>query len=146
MRNHDRHLRVSGREGHDRQRVAEPDVDAGRESQLASDAEGQHPAVDEDGGARISRTREHPVDAIVVQRVTVHRGKQTHAPEPVRTQRAEHACTRVGCRRVHHGHADEPVGVPAHGGGDRGLVSEHTGHHRGAGDTMRIELADPSVG
>ena len=87
------------RDGRERQRIAEPQIERRRQAELLAHADGQHAAVHEHRGAarrgRLER-RGHP---LVVQPVVVHRRKQADAAQLPVAERARQPLGGVGRRR-----------------------------------------------
>ena len=146
VRDDDRHLRIAQRECVEIERVAEPDVEMARQPEFLSDAHRQHAAVHEHDGPRPrGGDVENLVHAVVLNRVAVHRGKETDAPQ--RAAVARHGRRRLGValRRIEHEEADEPIAMPRDSGSHRRRIAGRARDQHGAADAMPIELRDPAI-
>ncbi len=91
------HRRMTGSHRRDPQRIPEPEVERRRQPETLADPDGQHPAVDEHGSARIRSDFEHRLDDRIVQAIAVHRRKERNDPEmPALEQRDEARASIAG--------------------------------------------------
>ena len=109
MRNDERNARVRERDRVEIDRIAESHVERAWQPELPADADRQHAAVHEHGGTwPAGGDVEHAADALVVERVAVHRRKEANRPQAVAIDRARRR-HRGGClRRIDHEEPDEP--------------------------------------
>ena len=80
-----------------------------------------------------------------MNRVSVHRGKETHRPQPACVDRRRGVDIRRRSRRIHHEEPDEPARMPARGERHRLGVARHARDERRARHAVTIELDDPAV-
>ena len=86
---------MARRNGADRERIAQPQIEPARQAELLADADRQHAAVHEHRAAvPLGRLRTPPHSASIVDRHVVHRGKQTGRAQAELAERALE--TRLG--------------------------------------------------
>ena len=128
-----------------RQRIAEPHVEGGLQSELLPDADRQHPAMHEHGGIMRDRRLEHCRNRIVLQPVAVHRGEEGDATHLLLAQRVGEPRRGIWRQRIEHEESDEARRILRHRRGDRGLVAGNAGDEHASRDRMSIELRDPAI-
>src|SRR4051812_22685645 len=145
VRDDHRHLRKSGGDASQREWIAEPKIEAVRQSQLLPHADGQHAAVHEHGGAVRGGCLEHALDRLVIDPIPVHRGKEADAAHVELLQRAVERRVGGTADRVVHEEADEPLRVMRHRFSDGNGVARDARDQRGARNIVAIELGDPAI-
>jgi uncharacterized protein len=146
VRHDHRNARKPRRDDGKRQRIAEAEIEWGRQAEFLSDANRQDAAVHEYGCPPIGGGREHFLYALVIQPVPVHGWKQADSPKLLLPDRACQPCPDLSGRGIEHEEADEPRRVTADGGGDGVFVAGNARDNRHPRDAVPIELGDPAVG
>lgn len=146
VRHDHRHSRKARGGRGERERIAEAEIERRRESQLLSDADGQHAAVREDHGAVIRRGREDVPHAFVVQPVSVHRRKEADAAKALLAERLREPPGDGSLRRVEHEKSDKPGRIPAYRRRDGLLVTRNARDEGGPVHGVAVESGDPPIG
>jgi len=130
----------------DRQRIPEPEVERRRQAETLADPDGQHPAVDEHGGAGIRGDFEHRLDNRIVEPIAVHRRKERDDPEMPALEKRNEPRASIGGRRIEHEEADKTCRMADYRRPDRSLVSGHAGDQGNPRDRVTVQLGHPAVG
>ena len=147
VRNDHRHLRMADGDGGDGQRIAEPQIEPARQTELLADADRQHAAVHEHrarrGAAAAANTA---LDRSVVERA---RGASRETGTPSRRSSSPNARSRrasaSGAGGLNMNAPTNRVRMTRDCGRDRRLVARHARDQHRARDAVSIELGHPSI-
>jgi hypothetical protein len=117
-----------------------------RQAETLADPDGQHPAVDEDGSARIRSDFEHRLDDRIVQAIAVHRRKERNDSQMPALEKRDEARASIAGGRIEHEEADEACRMADHRRPDRSLVARHAGDEGDPRDRVSVQLGHPAVG